>query len=279
MIRIRPMTLDDLPLGMHLKARAGWNQTEADWRRFLSLGDGFVAEWDGAAVGTTMTFLFGPVAWVAMVLVDEAVRGRGIGTALMRHALAHLDGRGVKSVRLDATPLGRPVYEKLGFVADYTLHRYEGIPPDLIEGPLVTTALCTDDWPDVLGLDRHVTGTAREALLHCLQEEDPNAFRVYRQDGEFVGFVAWRPGAQANLIGPCLAVSFGDQVDMLMDAFRYLAGRRVFIDVPQGGWSLATDFVEKSGLTAQRAFLRMTRGEMVREDPDLLWATSGPEKG
>src|SRR5205823_2979194 len=86
----------------------------------------FVAELGGAAVGTTACFLFGRVAWVAMVLVDEAARGRGVGTALMRHALAFADDRGIRSVRLDATPLGRPIYEKLGFVAEYPLTRYAG---------------------------------------------------------------------------------------------------------------------------------------------------------
>src|SRR5438270_10324239 len=98
------MTAADVPLGLRLRGQAGWNQTEADWRRFLRLQpDGcFVAELDGAPAGTTAAFVFGPVAWVAMVLVDEAVRGRGVGTALMRHALALLDGRGVRSVRLDA---------------------------------------------------------------------------------------------------------------------------------------------------------------------------------
>src|SRR4051794_33231462 len=49
MIRIRHMTLADVPLGMRLKTAAGWNQVEADWLRMLALEpDGcFVAEWDG----------------------------------------------------------------------------------------------------------------------------------------------------------------------------------------------------------------------------------------
>jgi GNAT superfamily N-acetyltransferase len=95
MIRIRPMIVADLSLGMYLKAQAGWNQTEADWRRCRSLqADGCcVAEPDGVAVATTTTCLCGAAAGVAMVLVDEAVRGRGVGTARMRHALAFLDGR------------------------------------------------------------------------------------------------------------------------------------------------------------------------------------------
>src|SRR5690242_17875638 len=131
------MTSADVPLGLRLREQAGWNQTEADWRRFLALEpDGcFVAELDGAAAGTAAAFVFGPVAWVAMVLVDEALRGRGVGGALMRHALDFLDRRAVRTVRLDATPLGRPLYEKLGFVAEYTLLRYAGALPPVEPGP------------------------------------------------------------------------------------------------------------------------------------------------
>src|SRR4051812_37831517 len=116
MITLRPMTGADLPLLLRLRAQARWNQTEADLRRFLDLSDdgGFVSQFAGEPVGTVCTFVFGSTAWIAMVLVDEAMRGRGIGAALMRHALAHLNRIGVERIRLDATPLGRPVYEKLG---------------------------------------------------------------------------------------------------------------------------------------------------------------------
>src|SRR6516164_99823 len=109
MIRVRPMTADDLPLGLRLSEASGWNQVEADWQRFLDLQpDGcFVAEYDGTPVGTTTTCIFDSVAWIAMVLVEEAVRGRGVGTELMRHAIRFLDGRGVTTVRLDARPMGR----------------------------------------------------------------------------------------------------------------------------------------------------------------------------
>ncbi len=50
MLRVRPMSAADVPLGLRLRGQAGWNQTEADWRRFLGLQpDGcFVAELDGA---------------------------------------------------------------------------------------------------------------------------------------------------------------------------------------------------------------------------------------
>src|SRR5437867_1836352 len=118
MINVRLMTVADIPFGMRLKLANGWNQTEADWRRYLDLqADGcFVAESDGTPVGTLSTCIFEAVAWIAMVLVDAEHRRKGVGTALMRHALELLERQGVVSVRLDATALGQPLYEKLGFV-------------------------------------------------------------------------------------------------------------------------------------------------------------------
>jgi hypothetical protein len=37
MIRVRRLTAADLPAGLALSRQAGWNQTEADWRRCLDL--------------------------------------------------------------------------------------------------------------------------------------------------------------------------------------------------------------------------------------------------
>ena len=122
------MTVADIPLGLRLARQAGWNQIEADWRRFLAMQpDGcFVGERDGTPVATTATFIFGPVAWIAMVLVDVDSRRKGVATTLLKHALDFLDNQGVKTVRLDATAAGQPVYEKLGFRT--------GIPADPIHG-------------------------------------------------------------------------------------------------------------------------------------------------
>src|SRR5207248_4486348 len=112
----------------------------------------FVAEADGVGVGTAGACVFGPVAWIAMVLVDAERRNQGIGTALMEHTLAYLDGRGVRSVRLDATPLGQPIYEKLGFVAEYTLARFEGVLP---AGPYpeASEAVAPEHLPELIALD------------------------------------------------------------------------------------------------------------------------------
>jgi uncharacterized repeat protein (TIGR01451 family) len=51
-----------------------------------------------------------------MVLVDVDHRRRGIGRALLTHALDYLDRRGIQTVALDSTPEGQPLYASLGFV-------------------------------------------------------------------------------------------------------------------------------------------------------------------
>src|SRR5438093_8680224 len=161
---------------MRLKQRTSWNQLEADWRRLLALEpDGcFVAEADGVGVGTAGACMFGPIAWIAMVLVDAERRKHGIGTALMKHTLAYVDGRDVRSVRLDATPLGQPIYEKLGFVAEYTLARYEGtLPAAITNAP--TEQVSAADLAQLSALDRRVTATERSKLIERLFGERPGA--------------------------------------------------------------------------------------------------------
>src|SRR5207245_4794056 len=126
-MQIRTMTEKDIPAGTRLKDIAGWNQTEADWRIFLNAGrDGcFVAEVDDVVRGTAATIVYGGrFAWVGMVLVDPENRGHGIGTTLLKKCLEYLDSIQVPCIKLDATPLGKPIYEGLGFASEYELERW-----------------------------------------------------------------------------------------------------------------------------------------------------------
>ena len=110
------MTAADIPFGMRLKTEAGWNQTEADWRRFLALSQGgtLVAERGGAAVGTVATFLFGTIGWIAMLLVDKRWRHQGIGTSLLEQGRRASPARLLLRVfRRNAD--ARAFYERHGF--------------------------------------------------------------------------------------------------------------------------------------------------------------------
>jgi GNAT superfamily N-acetyltransferase len=311
MFRLRTMTLDDVPLGMRLKGQAGWNQIEADWRRLLALEpEGcFVAEFDGQPVGTTCVTVFDSIAWISMVLVEKSVRGRGIGTRLMQHALGHLDARGVRTVRLDATPLGRPVHEKLGFAAEYDVARWatEILPsptgrgaggegcPQVIKGsaeskgrreegkkggegcPPVTPATA-EQLEGVFALDRQATGTNRRRLIEQLHGERPEAMHVFTAEDKSAGYAWLRQGSRAVQIGPAVALNADVGRGLFDAAFDCRADQPVFIDIPVPNVP-ATRWAESHGLKVQRLLTRMYRGASVVDDPTQLWASFGPEKG
>jgi GNAT superfamily N-acetyltransferase len=275
---IRLMTAADLPPGLRLSRQAGWNQIEADWQRFLDLQpDGcFVAEWDGTVVGTTVTSIFGPVAWVAMVLVEESLRGRGIGKALLNHALSFLDRRQVPTIRLDATPLGRPLYERLGFTEQFQLARYEGTLSPTPAAAEVQSA-APDQWAALAALDEAVTRTDRRRVLFRLFAEQPESVRLVRNGNRLDGFLAARPGRRAVQIGPCIASPQAGSL-LFADAWQCFAGQLVFLDIPVAN-EAATRLAEAQGLTVQRHLTRMCRGAPLCERIEWLWAGSGPEKG
>lgn len=284
MIHLRFMTARDVPLGMRLTEQAGWNQTEADWRRCLHLQpDGcFVAERAGIAVGTVTTCILGPIAWIALVLVDAAVRRQGIGRTLLDHALAFLDDCGVATVRLDATPLGRPLYEKRGFVEEYVLTRFEGIAPRLeaaaaLRDKIALVSMRSEHQERVLRFDHQMMGTDRAELLRHLYVEAPAEWRLAMRGEQLLGFAAARAGRRAWQIGPCLANADAGPV-LLLDALARRAGQHVFLDVPAEN-RLAAATVREAALVPQRPLYRMCRGPKPLEHVDYLWTSFGPEKG
>jgi GNAT superfamily N-acetyltransferase len=75
----------------------------------------WVAREGGEAVATTVSLHHGgdcSIWWVATV--PEA-RGRGLAAGLIRRALAHGREHGCDVTTLQATKVGQPVYERLGY--------------------------------------------------------------------------------------------------------------------------------------------------------------------
>ena len=275
---IRRMAADDLRLGLRLSRQAGWNQTMSDWQRFFSLGpEGcFVAELGGRLVGTTMTFASERVAWIAMVLVEKNARGKGIGTGLLKRALAYLDACKVGTVRLDATHLGRPIYEKLGFKPEYELVRFEGKAPS--GGVVMSVKNVTPEiLKNVIKFDKRMTGENRGKMLRSLFEEFPENMRVLMQGRKLEGFITMRSGRNAVQIGPCTA-ALNAGPDLLTDALNRCARKVVLIDIPTDNVH-AVKIAESNGLEIQRRFLRMYRGQRITSNVSAIWASSGPEKG
>lgn len=283
----RPFTSADLEFGLWLTEQAGWNQTPADWRRAYELApDGaFVAQVDGQDAGVVTTCTFESVAWIALLLVAPTQRNRGAGRLLLDTALDRLDRLSIPSIRLDATPLGQPLYEQRGFVPDFTMIRFAGrvAAADLGFGddPAATSQIrdLTADWrDDACAIDRLVVGADRRKLLTRLYSLAPDAARIAHRDGRPVGFAFARPGRVARHVGPCASTDADAGRLLLRDALRRHHGQAVFVDIPADN-RMACQTATDAGLVEQRRLLRMTRGPRQLESTLMLWAGSGPEKG
>lgn len=185
MAGLRRLTLADVGDGLALSNASGWNQTEADWQRALTV-DGTAAwgiERDGRIVSTTSAIRYGnELAWIGMVLTAESHRGQGLASQLMTAALEWLEG--CDTVKLDATELGAPIYRRFGFVDEAPIVRYVGRPAGVGMVDVRPTP-----GPDAFEADR-------SALLAAL---GPPACLA---DGSFA---YGRPGRNAPFFGPCVA--------------------------------------------------------------------------
>lgn len=280
-MQLRKMTENDIAAGMLLKEIAGWNQTVADWNRFLSASrDGcFVMEADGAVRGTAATIVYGGrFAWVGMVLVDPAYRGRGIGTNLLKKSLEHLDSVGVLCIKLDATPLGKPIYEKLGFEAEYELERWTS------KRKPATQSGSAEEMPApllefVMKADGEAFGADRSGILRSLHTEEPRYTDGLWNAGGMDGYAFGRHGSFADHLGPWVAKE-RVTAEKLLDRFLEQCSREsVIVDCVKAN-PFATELLQTRRFEFARPLTRMFRGQNKYPGrPEFVCAIVGPEFG
>src|SRR4051812_12066844 len=165
---VRRLSPADLRDALELSHVAGWNQTEEDWRRLLTLSpDGcFCIEEKGRVVATTTLVRYGcDCAWVGMVLTHPDWRERGFARRLVGHTLSTARALNIASIKLDATTQGRSLYESFGFTPEQTVERWER--PGISD-------FSGSRQRYYLALDEAAYGYSRADLLTSLNAE-PNA--------------------------------------------------------------------------------------------------------
>ena len=92
-----------------------------------------MARYEGKLVGSLSLAVFrvptGVLAWIEDVVVDQSMRGKGIGEALTRAALSTAKELGVKQVDLTSRPVreaANRLYQRVGFLPRQTnVYRYK----------------------------------------------------------------------------------------------------------------------------------------------------------
>jgi GNAT superfamily N-acetyltransferase len=274
--RIEP---DDIEAGLALSRQARWNQTRDDWALLLAMSGGACAAAALAdrVVGTVTVVTYGACAWIGMVLVSAEMRGRGIGTMLLHYALDLIGPE--RTACLDATPLGRPLYERLGFRIERELTRLERPEPGpKTRGGEVTRLLAPADLDRIRTWDEEVFGGARLPLLHAMLRRSPDLARAHEGATSLDGYALGRSGDRFDHAGPIVARTPEAAIALAGDVLRRV-GRSAIIDVPLDQVTFR-EWLHGQGFRPQRPLTRMVRGPARRvTDRDALFATLGPEFG
>jgi GNAT superfamily N-acetyltransferase len=261
---IRFLTVDDVPAAMALSTAAGWNQTAEDWRRIIALEPEacFGVESNGQIVATTTLLCYNTeLAWVGMVLTHAEHQRRGLARRLVSAALDTARQRGIRSVKLDATDQGRPLYASLGFIDEQEIERWRRAPHP--NEPSVATLAA---GPIPMALDAAAFGADRSRFLRALPAP---ALRAES------GYVMTRPGSRARYVGPCVT------------DIPHTAPSLVAAALDEGPWfwdllpanRTARITATELGFEPVRRLMRMRLGAAVDSRGDQVIAIAGFEAG
>ncbi|ABD27372.1 GCN5-related N-acetyltransferase [Novosphingobium aromaticivorans DSM 12444] len=257
-IVLRDMTAEDIHAAAELSFEQQWPHREQDWARFLSLGEGIVAEMQGKVVGTIMGWRFGDsFATLGMVIVTNSVQGRGVGRQLMDAMLKRLEGR---TVILNATAEGLPLYRKMGFVELGTVCQHQGPAPvvplaELRPGERVRP-MGGADAEALEDLYAAATGMDRKALLDALLPD--SSVVVLCREHEQTGFAFLRRFGRGWAIAPVVAPDLTGAKALVSHWLGTQTGSFCRIDIPEdsgmGAW------LEELGLPEVGRVTRMALG-------------------
>ena len=282
-VSVREMLRADIDAGLRLCRACGWNQTRRDWEFLLGQSPQGcrAAVKQEQVIGTVTTIRYGNrFSWIGMLLVDPPEAGQGTGTRLLSAAMDALAD--MRSIRLDATPAGRQVYGRQGFIDEYGLSRMLAAPTDRttsVPRDHLARPLTPKDLPAVAVFDEEVFGANRRVTMGWMLDGAPQYAWGVEQRGHLAGFILGRHGFNFEHLGPIVARNQETARELVLAALSQRADKPFVIDASHHDpeWR---PWLEAVGFREQRPFIRMFSGNnpypgMPRQQFGIL----GPEFG
>lgn len=246
-------TLDEAGFGPHVARLLGYPRDSPD-------GHVLVAAAGKKLVGGACCASFGASGWIGALGVLPRARRRGTGELLTKASIEWLQSRGASSVFLYATDMGRPVYERVGFVPEARARAWRGVAPG--PPPEGVRRLRPSDRARLLELDALATGEDRHAVLDML----PALLGLgYERDGVLEGFALQTPWGA----GPAIVASDADAGLAVLRGL-VVEPQPLTITVPDDN-PAASDALSRWGFQPVNSALRMRYGAPVAHQPRRMF--------
>lgn len=280
-IHLAPLRLTGIEAAFHFASAEGWNQTRSDWIRLLKHQPKgcFGAHCGERLVGTVTTSIYGELAWLGMMLVQRDYRRIGIGRRLMLAALEYAKAEGVSTIKLDATPAGRTLYEAMGFIPEAGIERWErsGVAPNVEANSIAIEETIVND---IYKIDHLAFGADRATMLDSLlQQSSAQPLMVRNPAGSAGGYAMARPGSRAMYVGPIISIDpllTTALVDQIIGQFPEQA---IYVDFYKGS-AADSSVLSARSFTKQRDLTRMYWGKPSSAGlSPSMFSIAGPEIG
>ena len=263
-MRISPVEIEDIEKLAPFQP-PGWDDIPSDFHTFIDKPhyDQVKGEVDEEIVAIGAIIYHVDTAWLAKIIVHPDHRNKGYGKAITQGLIDRIDRTRYRTIYLDATDMGHPVYTSLGFV-DEVSYQHFGRPELAIaaeEGTPWRTSTAADGSRQ-LELDRAVYGEERLPLLadHLL-----NAC-VIEHDGRIMA--AYFP---TLMQGPVIATHVRYAEPLMRERLRAFDKAQLPVTNAAG-----IEVLQRLGCMETRISRRMFLGERRLWRPDLVFnRTSG----
>ena len=231
------------------------------------VGHFVVARHKRRTVGYGSLVAYRNIGWIGFMGTEPAFQGRGIGAAIMQHLLRLAERLDLKTLKLDATNIGKKLYSKFGFREEYPARRCE-IPGLCARGTRrdspgrgVRFADRMPDW--CLAMDRRAFGDDRSPLILAALRHGAKLLLI---ENRAFGLLDGRK------LGPVAAAD----PDAAMDIVRSGSGLGASVIYVPHHPGLPRHFLATLNLPDEEGPItcctRMYRGEPVEQDLRLAYA-------
>jgi GNAT superfamily N-acetyltransferase len=217
-------------------------------------------------IGIGSAIIFPSSAWLGHIIVPPDYRNQGMGSIITQTLVEHAKGINCQTISLIATDLGKPVYEKLGFLTktNYQFYKKDDLKPSNIISDLTQPAT-SEFFSDILALDKQAYGEERSELLLPHLE---NA-QIYVENNLLKGF--YLPTLGEGLI---VAKDTNSGIELSKLMFK----TRNTIVLPQENEG-SIKFLKQEGFTLIKSASKMYLGENLDTEQQLIFNRSGGNVG
>jgi len=226
-----------------LSERAGWNQTLADLKAMISHAPheictaSYQLKKQMIPLGSGVSLpVNDDLCWIGMILVHPELRRQGIARSIMHACLVHARIDQNKAiVGLDATPLGKQVYDSLGFKDSFTIWR-SFVSTSWKYSQLSIESIVPFELGSIKKYLNKKNYTERTKIIELLGKLPGSKNFMAKSKNGIQGFVMSRPGRLKPFIGPIIADSDEVAKSLLANVLRYWKNsghESVFIDIPE----------------------------------------------